>query len=373
MAQLSAVDGRQEPATSSNLRRLRALESHVGMRAAALNKKVHTGTVSSGSAGSGSSGAPGKRPNIVLIMTDQHRGDCLGIDPHCPSPLLTPNLDFIGRSGTHFRKGYSESPSCIPARRTLMSGTAPAANGCVGMGGGFTQAWEPSHTLAGELARGGYQTEMIGKLHLWPLRRRFGFDHMQLADNTREANNDYVQWLRTQRAEMTAVVDPGMMHGVSANGWVGRPHTLPEEQMHSFWVVNQAMEFLQKRDPACPFFLNLSFIDPHPPLTPPRHYYERYIAGDDLTFPVVGDWAADKTKLPTTLPDFDPASGFEKGLSPDAPDIALDEHQMRCARAAYFGMINFVDDQIGRLWQFMGAEKANTMFLVPSPTTAPPY
>ena len=62
-----------------------------------------------------------------------------------------------GRSGTHFRKGYSESPSCIPARRTLMSGTAPAANGCVGMGGGFTQAWEPAHTLAGELSEGGYQ------------------------------------------------------------------------------------------------------------------------------------------------------------------------------------------------------------------------
>ena len=74
---------------------------------------------------------------------------------------------------------------------------------------------------------------MIGKLHLWPLRLRFGFDHIQLADNTRETNNDYVQWLRGQRGEMHGVVDPGMMHGVSANGWVGRPHALPEEQMHS--------------------------------------------------------------------------------------------------------------------------------------------
>ena len=53
-----------------------------------------------------------------------------------------------------------------------MTGTAPAANDCVGMGGGFTQAFEPEHTLAGELSRAaGFQTEMIGKLHLWPLRR----------------------------------------------------------------------------------------------------------------------------------------------------------------------------------------------------------
>jgi hypothetical protein len=172
---------------------------------------------------------------------------------------------------------------------------------------------------------------MIGKLHLWPLRRRFGFDHIQLADNTRETNNDYVQWLRGQRGEMHGVVDPGMMHGVSANGWVGRPHALPEEQMHTFWVVNQAMEFLQKRDPASPFFLNLSFIDPHPPLTPPRVYYDRYVARDDLPMPVVGGWA--EGKFPAALPDFDPASGFQKGLSPDAPDISLDQHQMKCARA----------------------------------------
>ena len=77
-----------------------------------------------------------------------------------------------GRSGTHFRKGYSESPSCIPARRTLMSGTAPAANGCVGMGGGFTQAWEPAHTLAGELSEGGYHAADEGGrvIRHFPLR-----------------------------------------------------------------------------------------------------------------------------------------------------------------------------------------------------------
>ena len=212
------------------------------------------------------------RPNILLIMTDQQRGDCMGLDPHSPSCLQTPNLDWLARTGTHFHHGYSECPSCIPARRSLMTGTAPAANGAVG----FKSApWDPPHTLAGELSKAGYQTEMVGKLHLTPHRKRYGFDHMQLADGTRGADNDYVEWLRQYHGRNE--VDPGMAHGISANGWVGRPHHLPEEQMHTFWCVDRAMDFLRKRDPSAPFFLNLSFIDPHPPLTPPAPYYDRYI------------------------------------------------------------------------------------------------
>ena len=134
---------------------------------------------------------PNPRPNVLLITTDQQRGDCLGLDPDGPNCLQTPNLDWIGRTGTHFRRGYAECPSCIPARRSLMTGTAPAANGGVGFKGA---QWNPPHTLAGELSAVGYQTEMIGKLHLHPPRKRYGFDHLQLADATRGGNNDYVDW-----------------------------------------------------------------------------------------------------------------------------------------------------------------------------------
>ena len=275
------------------------------------------------------------RPNILLIMTDQQRGDCIGLDPCSPSCLQTPNLDWIARTGTHFHRGYSECPSCIPARRCLMTGTAPAANGVVG----FKSAqWHPPHTLAGELSRAGYQTEMIGKLHLNPKRKRYGFDHMQLADATRGDHNDYVEWL--QQYHNRNEVHPGMAHGISSNGWIGRPHHLPEEQMHTFWCIDRAMDFLQKRDPTVPFFLNISLIDPHPPLTPPALYYDRYIQRN-LPDPVIGDWA----------PEFD---GPQKGLDPNAWQICLDEHDMRCSRAAYYGMINFIDEQIGRLIQYTG-------------------
>ncbi|HAA77996.1 TPA: hypothetical protein DCE37_23090 [Candidatus Latescibacteria bacterium] len=58
--------------------------------------------------------------NFILFTTDQQRGDCLSADAHpC---LLTPVMDSIGGGGTRFRRAYTTCPSCVPARRTLLSG-----------------------------------------------------------------------------------------------------------------------------------------------------------------------------------------------------------------------------------------------------------
>ena len=281
-----------------------------------------------------------ERTNILFIMTDQQRGDCLGLDGH---PVLnTPNLDYLAHSGTLFRHGYSETPSCIPARRTVMSGQAPATHGMVGMTGGVD--WQPDATLAGELSAAGYQCEMIGKLHLWPHRKRFGFHHMLVADSTRGKDNDYLDWL----GGAVPIERWAMAHGISPNGWQARPNHVPEEQTHTFWCISQAIEFLSKRDPTVPYFLNVSFIDPHPPFTPPQFYYDRY-ASRDLGQPAIGDWAP---QFPEPQKGFDP-----EGRMPRRQQLRLDDDTMHYCRAGYFGLINHVDTQIGRLLMYLRDEK----------------
>ena len=60
------------------------------------------------------------RPNILFMITEQHRGDCLGIEEH---PVLqTPNIDHIAAEGVRFIRAYSTCPTCTAARRSLLSG-----------------------------------------------------------------------------------------------------------------------------------------------------------------------------------------------------------------------------------------------------------
>ena len=117
------------------------------------------------------------RPNILLLMTDEHRGDALGIEGH--AVLQTPYLDGIGGNGFHFRRAYSASPVCVPARRTLMTGTKASTHG-VFMNYN-THLRFP--TLPGQLSQSGYQTHLVGKLHLYPNRKLYGFDSSDWADS----------------------------------------------------------------------------------------------------------------------------------------------------------------------------------------------
>ena len=127
------------------------------------------------------------RPNIVLIMTDQQRGDCLSAEGH--PVLLTPSMDSIGYQGTRFRRAYSTCPVCIPARRSLLSGQFPRTHGMVGYADGV--AWNAPVTLPGALAAAGYETALVGRsMHQWPPRKRYGYQTMVIH------GEDYEEFLR---------------------------------------------------------------------------------------------------------------------------------------------------------------------------------
>ena len=184
---------------------------------------------------------------------------------------------------------------------------------------------------------------MSGKLHLQPPRRRFGFDAMDLANSSRSVNNDYLTWLGGEAPfERWA-----MANGATSNGWIGRPTHLPEEKTLTFWTASRAIDFLETRDPTVPFFLNVSFMDPHPPFTPPAFFFDRYDRMD-LPEPVIGDWVP-------------PFPGPRRGLDPELSDdverwsrrLNLDPGPMHHCRAGYYGLVNHVDMQLNRLFQYM--------------------
>ncbi len=267
------------------------------------------------------------RPNILLLMTDQQRGDCLGLDGH---PVLqTPNLDHLGATGFHFRRAYTACPVCIPARRTLMTGQTPAHHGVLMN----YHTWLDGPTLPGELAKAGYQTHLVGKLHLWPHRKRYGFESEQWSDTPRpDRDDDYQRFLRRHGADGPRL---SAAHGMNSNGWNVRPWHLDERYHFTNWCASMAIDFLERRDPTRPFFLKVSFIHPHQPCTPPRDLYDRYL-GMDLPEPYVGDWAR-------------VYDAPRRGLPVAAWRVCLERALMRQYRAAYWASITHIDSQIGRL------------------------
>src|SRR5262245_43155349 len=110
------------------------------------------------------------QPDILLIMPDQWRGDCLGIRGH---PVVrTPTIDKLANEGALFRRAYSTCPSCIPARFSLLTGLYPATSGVVGYKA--TPIRYP--TLPKLLADAGYATALVGRyMHQVPDKESYGY------------------------------------------------------------------------------------------------------------------------------------------------------------------------------------------------------
>lgn len=276
-------------------------------------------------------------PNILFIVTDQHRGDCIGADPHCPTdadgrPLLhTPNLDNFVQNGAMFTSAYTPAPSCLPARRCLLTGQTPATNGATGW---VTDEWDFETTLPAELRDAGYQTKLTGKLHSIPIRSNQGFESMDQHEALgNHPNDDYERWL----AEKSDGLFDELTHGIGRNSWDPRPSHLPEHLHPTTWTTDRAIEFLDQRDTTRPFFLNLSYVRPHTPLDPPQPYWDMYV-DRELPEPYAGDWA--DAMYGEKIPDYPATDAWVADLAP---------HTVRRARAGYYALVTQIDHQIKRI------------------------
>ncbi len=261
-----------------------------------------------------------------MIMPDQMRGDTLSLENH---PVLeTPNIDSIGSEGTHFKKAYTTCASCIPARRSLLTGLHPSSNGMVGYKNGYPIE---DKTLPQALTEGGYHTAMIGRyMHQYPPEASYGFQK-RILGSTHVTGDDYASMLKKKIPGFTNIKEFFNGLGVSYNGWEANSWPYEDELHPTNWVVQQSRKYLRQHDPDQPLFMVTSFYAPHPPLIPPPKYFEKYLH-EKLPFPAIGDWCG-------------PAPEDSSKLNA-AHRVNLCGEALRRAQAGYFGLIKHLDDQL---------------------------
>lgn len=332
------------------------------------------------------------RPNVLFIIADQLRADHLGFGGN--SVVQTPNLDALAARGTVFTNATVANPTCMPNRASLITGRWPSTHGtrCNGI------PLDPqSRTLIRSLGQVGYHAIAVGKLHHqnmgWdfepeqqqeiratdPLlldpaagnaRREtfgwdgwedraahderfielppdyYGYDHVDLVvGHGDHPGGHYLHWARERG------VDPDVIGGPehSANlypGWDQVYRTaIPAEFHPSTYIGEKAVEHL--KDAAGkdrPFFMFVSFPDPHHPFSPPAGYDTMYDP-DQLELPT--GFEQDHTKSPAHIRHMMQHRG-QPGSDPTMT-WAANEQQYRQAAAAQYGLITLMDEQIGRI------------------------
>jgi arylsulfatase A-like enzyme len=337
-----------------------------------------------------------RRPSFVLFVTDQQRADHLGC--YGNDIVRTPNIDRIAESGTRFEKFYVACPVCMPNRASLMTGRMPSQHLVRHNGIPLPRQ---STTFVDLLRHEGYRTAMIGKGHLqnmtgiaaaprafphedrvqppdhlrdglnlglddpWydgeaalPWRANpdhqvetpfYGFDHVRVCSlHGDQVEGHYTKWLREKRpdwADLTGPENaaPDPRYSV-AQAWRTR---VPEEAYPTRYVAEESLAFLEDHTRSGddqPFFLMVSFPDPHHPFTPPGRYWDMYDP-DDIPVPATFD-----DKLWEPLP---PVPELREALlntqnNPYVPQ-AVSERQAREAVALTYGMITMIDDAVGEV------------------------
>lgn len=268
------------------------------------------------------------RPNVLFLMADQHRGDCLSADGH---PVVrTPNLDRLASEGVRFRHAYSTTPTCTPARACLLTGMNPWNHGMLG----YSRVAERYPVEMPRLMKAaGYFTMAVGKLHYTPQRNYHGYDLALLDESGRaesiDFRSDYRSWFHAQAPNLNPDAT-----GVGWNDYKGKAYVLPERLHPTRWTADVAVSFLESWQRPGPFFLKVSFARPHSPYDPPQRWMDAY-QDAAIPAPAVGGWAARNESRNTDRDDL-----WRGRLAP---------HEVRTARQAYYGSVSFVDEQIGRI------------------------
>lgn len=263
-----------------------------------------------------------RRPNIVLIVSDQHNPHVMGCagDP----VVQTPNLDRLAAEGARLNGCYTPAPLCAPARIGLLAGQYPSD----------LDAWDnsavlPSHvpTFAHALGAGGYEAVLCGRMHFNGPDAFHGFE--------RRLHGDVDGYLSMEIGGQGYHSTSGQTHyavEVAGHGRAGYAAFDGE-------VTDRACAFIEQRDPGeRPYCLVVGYILPHNPLICQRRWFDHYMEALPLPGP--------------------PPAAFLEGLHPamrawrqrrGVHQLSPEQHHR--GRAAYYGLVSELDENVGRLLQ----------------------
>ncbi|MCZ6671928.1 MAG: sulfatase-like hydrolase/transferase, partial [Verrucomicrobia bacterium] len=288
-------------------------------------------------------GSGQRRPNILWICTDQQRYDtisCLG-----NNHIRTPNLDRLAAIGTAFTQAYCQSPICTPSRASFLTGMYPSSvHGCMN---GNDRWSEAAPLVTGLLAESGYDCGLVGKLHLSGTAgkiehrpsddgyRVFEWSHSP-RDRWARGMNQYVDWAKSKGAEFG-----------------GREDTLlnsTPELHQTTWCADRAIDFIESTGEA-PWLLSVNIFDPHKPFDPPEEFLTRYNP-EDLPDPLFreSDFASQKA---LSNVDFQTECRDPKRF------------KARELKAAYYAMIELIDENVGRMLDALEStgQRENTLVI----------
>ena len=329
-----------------------------------------------------------KRPNILYIMTDQHRADWLGCAGH--KVVRTPHIDSLAARGTRMTQFHVTTPVCMPNRGAIFTGRYPSVNGLRHNG---LPLPADANTFVDVMRTAGYHTATIGKSHLQPFgavpvvradeehvansdipeakkpdgadydnehpdnyqtadlyafpKPYYGFDHVRMVTNhSDDCGGHYLQWLRGQTNEWAELRDRANQLPHDYTNPQAFRTRLPEHLYPTSYIGQEARDYLTSRaDSDEPFFAFVSFPDPHHPFTPPGKYWDMYDPDDfevDLPYeahhnppPQLAEWKR--------LMD----AGVVPGNLQQA--FMAPKRQLQEAMALTAGMITMIDDQVGEI------------------------
>jgi choline-sulfatase len=268
-----------------------------------------------------------RRPNILLIMADQLAASWLPLHGH--GLVRAPNLDALAERAAVFESAYCPSPLCAPSRAGLLTGRLPSRTGV------FDNAAElPASlpTVTHQLRADGYFTALVGKMHFVGPDQLHGFEERLTADiypgdldwtpDWRLPASEHVPWYHT----MESVLEPGVCVASMQQDY---------DDEVAFRAVRTIYD-LARDGRERPFFLVVSFTNPHDPWELRQRYWDLYDRA-----------AIDPPAVPAIpLAEADPYSRRLREMC-GTDEVELTDDQIRAARHGYYAAISYLDERVG--------------------------